>query len=184
MHYHNVLISLFKPLIGITPPAMDVFTVETKPMPQEILELSKVRLETLIRLYYARHGFEYWDTLLLHFLTLQGFNSLEDLARLNDQADRATRKAILSTIILCAKGLHEQGRNYYLAEATFRMMREHMGPRDSTTLLRFTPSRGEEQGMALVAKNIMSDWPINIVSVADNPEDRRMDTLMRAYSGL
>jgi hypothetical protein len=184
MIYHGILIGILEPLT-----AVESSNLRTSPndhamvmgsTPREIVTNSTACLETILRLYYLRHGFGTYDLVLCQFLMLVGFNSLKDLS----WADQATRDIKLSTVILCAKGFLDQSRHFYLAEVVFYMLRDAMDPGSARALKDFAEIEGEEERKERMARHVQSDWPINIVNVTEDPEDHRLGNLVRATEGL
>ncbi|RFU81800.1 zn2-c6 fungal-type dna-binding domain [Trichoderma arundinaceum] len=184
MYFHNLPIFLFE-TIAADGSKDDTNLVETDTnivtIFKAIVTFSKACFETIIRLYYIRHGFEQWDTLIVAYIHFMGFRSLKDL---ND-ADTGTRDAVLSTVILCAKGLRDQGRNYYIGEAIFTILRDSLDA-GSLHLLREFVILGDEkeERKEIVAQQINSVYPVNIFSIADNPDYHRLESLVQSYLAL
>ena len=183
MQYHNILIAIFEPFVAVE--SSNLGTSSNDHMdstPQEIVTNSKACLETILRLYYLRHGFGSLDLVVCQYLMLVGFNSLKDLS--TPDLAPATRDSKLSTVILCAKGFMEQACNFYLAEAVFHMLRNFMDPSDVRALRDSTRIEEEEERKKLIARHVKSDWPINIVSIAQDPEEHRLGNLIQATENL
>lgn len=137
-------------------------------------------MDSIIRLYYVRHGFEHWDTMMVIYLLFLGFTALKTLA----VTDREDHDAVLSTVVLCAKGFRDQSRCYYIAEAIFMVLRDSMDPSSAHLLKDFAHIEHEEERKQLVATQVQSVFPINIISIADDPEKQRLSKLVEAYTGL
>lgn len=60
---------------------------------------SRVKLETVLRLYYLRHGFDCWDIFLVQFLAVLAYASLEKMASYADTARQ--RVEAVSTLAFC-----------------------------------------------------------------------------------
>lgn len=183
MHFYNLMINLFEPLAMVdTTETNSLPDGGTSPLvaltPRDIVTSSKFCMESLIRLYYLRHGFEHWDAVMVSYLLFVAFNALKDLT----SAVPTTYNAILSTVVLCAKGLRDQSRNYYIAEAILTLLRDSMDPENVHVLREFAKIDNEEERKNLVAQQVKSVYPINIVSIADDPEKQRLDTLVQAYT--
>lgn len=184
MQYYNTLTLLFEPLTftdqelpTVSPSNAQV----TDPSPKEIVSWSKACMESVVRLYYLRHGFESWDALLVTSLHFVAFNALRDAAT---AADAASRSAHLSTVILCAKGLREQSLCCYIAEAIFIVLRDSMQPEGLYLLKEYAHIDDEQERKQLLALRVKSVYPVNVVSIADDPETKRLDILIRAWAGL
>ncbi|RSL52669.1 hypothetical protein CEP54_010772 [Fusarium duplospermum] len=174
MDLYNLMINLFEPLVG------SEATVGNMPSPGEIVTSSRTCMESIIRLYYVRHGFEYWDTMMVIYLLFLGFTALKTLAITRPEH----HDAVLSTVVLCAKGLRDQSRCYYIAEAIFMVLRDSMDPSSAHLLKDFAHIEDEEERKQLVARQVQSVFPINIISIADDPEKQRLSRLVEAYTGL
>lgn len=137
-------------------------------------------MESVVRLYYTRHSFEHLDTIMVTSLLFVGFNALKMLGMANPQ----DHDAVLSTAVLCAKGLRDQSRFYYIAEAIFMVLRDSMDPSAAHLLKDFAHIEDEEERKQLVARQLQSAYSVNIVSIADDPEKQRLSRLVEAYTGL
>ena len=73
--------------------------------PQQIVAEARAQFETLVRLYYLRHSFPYFDPLMVHFLSVFSFSSIDDLSQTNTDPERA--EATYSSIVLSAKGIRD-----------------------------------------------------------------------------
>jgi len=178
MHYHHVIIELFGNLttIPVAPTQLPVIIPDVADEWQNVLGTSIARLETLVRVYHSRHGVETHDPFLWQFLLLLGSISLRN------KTDVLLSEGGRSTFILCAKGLHEQGRHDYWAEALFRLLCDSM-PTDDESITR---------AIAVVVKNQMgldklqlqymhATWPVFNYKDASN---RRFSELVRMYNEL
>ncbi|KAK3301844.1 uncharacterized protein B0T15DRAFT_563508 [Chaetomium strumarium] len=117
-YYHSHLKLWYDSLLGSLMPSRIAFPAQFilhhDQTPIEIRDAAARHLETLLRLYYLRHGFEHLDIYSGYFLTQQG-----DLR---------------STLLLAAKGLHDQGRSAYIHKAVLRRLSAEMAPRDRRAL--------------------------------------------------
>ncbi len=109
IHYHNLLLALYEPLLDAE--------TDQDPSPQQIVTEARKHLQTLVRLYYLRHGFDAMDLFICIPLVLIGFQSLDAI---NEQTPSLELETLRSTLILAAKGLDSQRRSHYLSEALFR----------------------------------------------------------------
>ncbi|KAJ4077892.1 hypothetical protein NW769_015238, partial [Fusarium oxysporum] len=91
-----------------------------------------VHIETLIRLYYLHHNIEVFDPYLVIHLLMLGNYVIEMLNKPAVPADDAD--LYRSTLILCARGLHAQGKNSYIATMVYLMLRDRMETRDNALL--------------------------------------------------
>ncbi|WAO94306.1 Hypothetical protein NCS54_01188400 [Fusarium falciforme] len=136
MHVYNLMMNLFEPSVG-----SDYGRNILSPSPEEIVISSRACMESVVRLYYTRHSFEHLDTIMVTYLLFVGFNALKMLGMANPQ----DHDAALSTAVLCAKGLCDQSRFYYIAEAIFMVLRDSMDPNAAHLLKDFAHTEDEEE---------------------------------------
>ncbi|KAI0845263.1 hypothetical protein F5Y00DRAFT_265794 [Daldinia vernicosa] len=166
MYYHVLLISLFEPF-------MQMGYIHAEANPGIIVKHSKACFETLLRAYYLRHGFESLDITLVQLLALLGFGTLKDASLV--EKGSAAHEAIRSTLLLCAKGLWEQGQNYYVAEVVFRLFRQSLSAEDAQLFRDITEIEEGDGRPNFMAVEIRSGWPIGIFSMADENSERTLN---------
>ena len=98
-------------------------------------------LQTLVRLYYMRHGFEAMDLFIVIALMLTGYDCIDAIG---ERTPPHELEALRSTLVLVAQGLYCQRRNHYLAEALSRVIRGRMRPQEAA-LLRSAMSLDEHE---------------------------------------
>ncbi|KAK7980988.1 hypothetical protein PG989_013445 [Apiospora arundinis] len=177
MHFHILIVGLFEPYAHVE-------SANNQPAPELIVAKSKACFETLVRIYYLRHGFESCDTTLLQFLPMLAFSTLSDLrAADSKELDPEKRKSLISTLVLCAKGIWEQGRNYYGSEAVFHLLQGSLRPEDadlSEILKREVVSCDDEDDrMAIMIREVRSQWPIGVYSATKEPIDHSLHEFIR-----
>jgi len=164
---------------------------------QDTLEKSRACFEAIIRLYYLRHGYEQSDTFMAHalcvlsFMVLSKINSIPSAIR--DTPSTTTHPdpapellaAARSTLILAAKGLSDQARNYYMPFTVFHLVLNKMAPEDVDILYTLANVRRTSLGMSQEhAKHVQGLYPVEVVSMVNHPEKSRMGDLIREYAGL
>lgn len=107
--------------------------LECSKMPQQLVAEAKVHFETLIRLYYLRHGFENFNPILVQFLSVFSFSSISNLAQ--NKNDPEWAEAAYSSIILSAKGFRGQARSCQLSRIISQIVCNTLNP-DQTWLWR------------------------------------------------
>ncbi|KAI1097578.1 hypothetical protein F4804DRAFT_347071 [Jackrogersella minutella] len=162
----HLKIHLFEPFTQ-----MDYIPKEADPI--TIVSQSKICFETLMRVYYLRHGFGSLDIALVQFLHLLGFSALKETSVA--QIGSTAHEAIRSTLVLCAKGLWDQGQNCFVSEAVFRMFRQSMSADDVTLLREFAEIEDGDGRLDHMAQELRSRWPIGIFSLADDGRDRTLE---------
>ena len=174
MHYYNLIIFLLETLNLTSTQARSDESV------QRALNEAKVRLETILRLYFLRHGYESYDIFLLSLLSFLGFMQLKNMSRTGP----GELESVRSTVVLIAKGLHDQSRNCYLAEIVFRIMKRNMGA-DSLYLLKGVDIGDEDEEAAMrMAEQVYSSWPIDVQAIDENADKQRIENLIRKTDRL
>ncbi|KAF5259684.1 hypothetical protein FOXYS1_9699 [Fusarium oxysporum] len=147
--------------------------------------LSKYRgyFETILRIHYLRHSFEYGNMMLTRFLSMLAFlslNKIESLATSTKPEHTTTGsgldvgdtdpKEARATLLIAQKGLSDQGRGYYLPKTLLRDILTNMTASDATILQSFItiPSEGPEKTQE--RKMYMeSHCPPDILRIANDP---------------
>ncbi|KAI8966706.1 hypothetical protein F5Y11DRAFT_307617 [Daldinia sp. FL1419] len=162
-----------------------------------IITHAEVRLETLLRLYYLRHSFESYDPLLMHWLMFLGDTTLQKIDKSGIALPPAIAalsppvnvESLRSTLILCAKGLYDQGHNYHIAVLVYRLLRDRMKAND-LDLMRthiFSPQGPGDEEMPLMMQYIQAQWVAPVVTrdaESANPSKNTLDYLLREYEKL
>ncbi|KAI1075384.1 hypothetical protein F5B20DRAFT_595127 [Whalleya microplaca] len=177
MHYFNVLVYV----LGVTACAQGMlihpseFSPTEKRTTEEILWDAQLSLETVIRLYYLRYGFDAFDSWVV-----QPVSSLAFIRQkyLNENRESPIRDAILSTVILCGKGLRDQGQNFHLAEIVFRLLRDGMLAEDARVLTSYVKSDVPGASQRKQSGPVRSFWPVKVASVTDDPRLLRLSRFM------
>jgi hypothetical protein len=176
LHFHNVMIILFEPLASAN--SIDDTGPKMGPSPRDIVNASKLCMETLIRIHYLRNSYEQGDGMGNMFLHFVAFNTLRDLAA----AEPAQRDSLLSTVVLCAKALRDQGRSYYFAEVIFAVLRDSMEPETGRLLRDFARIENEEERKLLMARQVQSLYPVGVAGLADDADERRIGSLVQGVA--
>lgn len=174
MHYYNLIIFLIETLTQTSIQAQYDVSV------QRALNEAKVRLETLLRLYYLRHGYESYDIFLLSLLSFLGFMQLKFLKSAGPEEIESRR----STVALVAKGLHDQSRNCYLAEIVFRIMKRNLGAESQFLLKDVNIGEEDEETRMRMTEQVHSSWPIDIETIDENADKKRLGNLIKETSRL
>ena len=185
MFYFNIL--SFADPNTFSEPVANVFSRAAEgytDSPAYISAYAAACLETILRLYYLRHGLGHYDTLLTHFLNLVGFNALKQLEHPSATSHDKNRQDALSTAVLCTQGYYDQGRNYYLAEVIYRLMRDQIKPEDRHLLHEGTNFDIERARERYMAEHTRAEYPIRVISFAEDAEDWRLDQLVSPTAGV
>lgn len=186
MFYHNILSSLTDPNIpsGLVRNVFSEASQQHENSPAYTSAHAAACLETLLRLYYLRHGFGHYDTLLTHFLNIIGFNALEQLEHPVPASFENGTQNLLSTAMLCIHGYHDQGRNYYLAEIIYHLMRDKIRPEYRHLLRDSTNPEAERARADRMAEHTRAEYPMRVISLAENPEKYRLEQVIASSADL
>ncbi|KAK7946049.1 uncharacterized protein PG986_010370 [Apiospora aurea] len=177
MYYHNLILSIYEPLLEVKR--------NQTPTPQAVVAEASRYMQTLIRLYYLRHGFESMDLFIVVPLVDAGFHCIDDINNKNQKPSPARLEVLRSTLILIAKGLHSQRSNHYLAEALFRVVRGRMRLQEAALLktsLHF--DEGEEERKAGMVQAVRSHWPVSVVKKKEDLDHHILGNLVEEYAHL
>ncbi|KAH8198531.1 hypothetical protein TruAng_007310 [Truncatella angustata] len=162
MHMHVLVIGLFEPFEKHVQSLLS----RGLPDPGKTIAQSKASLETLIRLYYLRHGFESYDPTMMLFISMLAWSCLQDYKQMKENGSPQL-DAVRSTLVLCAKGLWDQGENCFLSEVLFRLLKSSLPSKDEVQLLREVADIDEEPDrVSRMIQEVHSAWPFGIFSTA------------------
>ncbi|KAI1844183.1 hypothetical protein JX265_002956 [Neoarthrinium moseri] len=152
------------------------------PTPTQVIAQAKGCLETIVRLYYLRHGFESYDPALILYADLLAWSSLRDYLQMKANGS-AHADAMFSTLVLCAKALWDQGKNCIMSEAIFWFLRSSLPGKEEVRLFREVAEVDEEiNGISRFISEIRSSWPVGIFSnVKSNVEAVRLGRFVSWY---
>lgn len=191
MNYQNILVNLWEPIC-----ATDQARVPQGDgaSPWEIWNTASIHFETLVRLYYLRHGFDYGDTFLGHPLNQLAFISLNKIlaaaanTNTNIPPNQSDLDAARSTLILAAKGIHDQGKSHFLSRVTLEMIKVQMGPVERDMLGKVIGEVEEDATKKLhelqLLRGVKSEFVPSAVSITDDPEVHRLGYLVNQYLRL
>lgn len=174
MYYYHLILTIFEPLLQ-QPKDQESHIRQT-------IADAKKYLQTLVRLYYIRHGYDAMDLFIVIPLVLIASECVEDVT---DQMPTAQLEVLRSTLILAATGLYSQRRNHYLAEALFRVIYARMR-RPEIALLKDSMKMdetewNERQGMA---QAVRSQWPVSVVRKKEDLDSHILENLVENYVHL
>ena len=188
MEYCHALINLLEPWLSgpeaDTPVSLDDGDVQERTTVREIGMHARAHLETLVRLYYLRHSFDSLDIIIILFLLMLGSISVRVLASSSNESEKEGRergqsygakRRDASTFLLCAKGLHDQGRNQYLSSLMFTMLAGLVDSRDEVLVDNLARIRAEFKGTEVKPEYVHMEWPV--YSWID-PENRSMGKIL------
>jgi hypothetical protein len=165
---------MYEPLLG-TP-------TDQEPSPQQIVADARRNLQTLIRLYYLRHGFDAMNLFIVIPLMLTAYHCVDAI---DDETPANELESLRATLILVAQGLYSQRQNHYLAEALYRVIRGRMRPRE-VALLKSTMDLDEHESdeHREMAQAVRSSWPVSVVKKEDELNSYILTNLVENYATL
>lgn len=177
MYYHHLILTIFEPLLEDN--------LNQEESLQSIIADAKKHLQTLVRLYYLRHGYEAMDLFIVIPLMLLASDCIEALGAVNQQTPASNIESLRSTLILVAKGLYNQRQNHYLAEALFRVIRGRMHPNE-IALFRglMNIDEGEADKESDMAQAVRSHWPVSVVKKKGDLDSHILTNLVENYAHL
>lgn len=152
MYYNHILIDLVSPILDYTgSPGIPLAHT-----PRDIYNEAVNHFETVVRLYYLRHGFEATDSFLLHFL---GFLNHITMNAIETSAGSSFLEARRSTMLLLTKGIYDQSRVHYVAAAVLRLQIGLMRPEDVDLLKRFVDIEADQLIYGPLKQAVHTSWP-------------------------
>lgn len=159
--------------------------------------------ETILRLYYLRHGFEKGDMMLVHFIVRFAFSSLAKLEALAPahvlaspspgastapeppsppapakEAGAFDLEDIRAALVLAERGLSDQGRSFYFPQTLFHVIQSRLGPEESRIVLQHAGVPEEDfETRQKRAMHILSSYPVR-----DNTADAPLGEYMSKYA--
>ena len=172
MYYHHLILSLYEPLL-------DVVTNQ-EPSPQLHVANASKHLQTLVRLYYLRHGFDAMDLFIVIPLVLTGFACVDAIGK---QTPGPKLEVLRSTLILIAQGLYNQRRNHYLAEALYRVILGRMRSEEVALLKAVTINdKFESNKTQALMQVVRSQWPVSVVKRKEDVGLYMLTNLVEQYA--
>ena len=174
LDYHIVLITICQPFTH------DRWDNELKPC--DIIRRADRDVNVLLRLYYLRHGFSGADSWLTAPLAKIGFISLDNIK--NDQTTLQDLEYFRSSLFLSLRGLHEQGRNYYLSRTTYHIIRKQIRPEEANLLLESENPESAADEIPDLAGEVQSSWVPRVVNISDDTVAEGLSDLAKQFLTL
>ncbi|GAM83831.1 hypothetical protein ANO11243_018210 [Dothideomycetidae sp. 11243] len=146
----------------------------------QIADVAYKGLHTLVRLYYLRHGYEAMDLFIVKPLMIAAVRTLDDI---NKQPSVSDLEVLRSTLVLVTSGLYTQRKNFYLAEALYRVTRAKMRPQEAE-LLKITVDLEDEedqpQQILLLKQQVRSHWPVSVIKKKEDLDAHILANLVKS----
>lgn len=153
MQYNHMLIDLFTPALSYAGSEL----AQLDKTPHDIYSEALIHQETLIRLYYLRHGFEAFDSFILHFLGFLNHITMDAVEKSTGSSFLESRR---STLLLLTKGIHDQSRLAFVAKVILRLQVRVMRPEDVDLLQRFVEIETDQVISEPLGQVVHTDWPV------------------------
>ncbi|KAH7140288.1 hypothetical protein B0J13DRAFT_557476 [Dactylonectria estremocensis] len=142
-------------------------------------------LDTVIRLYYVRQGFDYMDPYLTYFLSILANLTIEgmDGGPVGTEGDDRL-ETLRSTLILCLKGLYDQSQHAHIASIVARLLRNRLAIEDLEALKGYIDWDEENNDVTLAPKYARSGFPMAIVKRDQEAHMSTLENLVRQYDQL
>lgn len=141
------------------------------------------RFETIIRIYYLRHCYDFPDLFMSYHLALLGNYSLSQMysdEMLMSPNSESQKKRLLSTIFLCLKGLYEQGRGAHVCIMIYSVLMNKLNQRDRDLLYsELGLGSWPDENAADMAKRCRSIWPMPPTKRGQDPKKYSLDLLVK-----
>ncbi|KAF4340966.1 nitrate assimilation regulatory nirA [Fusarium beomiforme] len=195
LHYCYVLVQLYEILASYRNNGSPPLLLDQDEL-QKSLAKYRAYFETILRIHYLRHSFEYGNMMLTRFLTMLAFLALTKLdflmARDSSEPEVSSMdvgdtdpNAAKSTLFIAQKGLSDQGRGYYLPKRVLEEVLSHMTPSDSNVLQSFIIIQKEGPEVIEERKIRMeSHCPPDIMRIANDPDQQQHDNWIRRFAKL
>lgn len=147
--------------------------------PELVVQQRQIMLETVVRLYYARHSFQLNDPWVVYATSVLGNLAV---AKLMDKAgdDAYDSHASRSILILSAQGMRMQSKNFHVGRLINQMLEDAMTPQDLQLVQTYCKAeRVAVSDQEMIQESTQSLWPVPGVSkVSDDPVQTRLETFM------
>ena len=138
-------------------------------------------LETLIRLYYARHSFAAYDPWVTFTLAITGNLAAAALSSATPETPAAVLDDHRSTLILSAQGLETQASHYHLGTLSSIQLLAAVDPETLQLVRTYAGAPRAEGQDKLSVEHSFSTWPVPIIGVNEDPERVRLKNLLREF---
>ena len=187
--YHSTLIMLFSSQLSTTSRPTTPLTSNQEDMAHNIVTLSMIQLESLLRIYYLRHSFESYDSLLVVFLAHLSQETLARLTRLDRPSTDSSNddvEALRSTLVLCLKGLHDQGKNFHVSGLVFHILKDRLSAEDQSLVDQYVMPKDGEADCVVGdrSQRVVSDYVVPTVHLHEDPWAARLSNIVQRSENM
>ncbi|KAG7404647.1 Nitrogen assimilation transcription factor nit-4 [Fusarium oxysporum f. sp. rapae] len=152
--------------------------------PETVLDEARIMLETIMRLYYTRHNFEFYNPWISFALTAICNAVVANLAEGGDNDPQITA-GYRSTLIIAAQGLSKQARNYHVSRLLAIKLQKAMKPEDLQLVQTHAVAVHMDDEQVLIAEHSDSLWPIpGLATMNEDPERTKLKNLVAGVQDL
>ncbi|KIW00564.1 uncharacterized protein PV09_07918 [Verruconis gallopava] len=152
---------------------------------QEIITDSLIQLETLLRLYYLRHGYEQYDPFAMHFLVLLANSALGAIQSTAESSlDLEAEESFRSTLVLCMKGIYDQSKNFYVAEVIYRLLQARLRAQDRSLIERYVSVDFTARDDRIMSQELQAQWVVPTPARNGDPDGSRLEKMTAEYQQL
>jgi len=189
--FYSVIIMLFDAQLSPVENDGSPLSSQQREAAKDITNQAIAQLEVLLRIYYLRHGFDSYDSMLLVHLVHLGNVTLARLARRESNQSytvnsQDTLESLRSTLILCLKGLYDQSKMFYLSGVVLGVMKNRLSDESREIVgqyITLTDSNADPEPTDRSHK-ITSDYVIPVVNLNEDPEAGRLANMVTHFSRL
>jgi hypothetical protein len=179
--YYSILITVFSSQLSITNGSPQALAIDQSMTAQDVIAQAAMQLESILRMYYLRHSFEAYDLMLTVFLVHLAnltFTAVEQLEQGSLNVSTEASESLLSTLILCFKGLYDQSKNAYVASLVLAVMKKRSSTEVLHAITRYvTPEEADTPELEATNEPtaehlppILSDFVLPGASLSEDPK--------------
>ena len=136
-------------------------------------------LETLIRVYYLRHSFEFADGFLTYFLSLLANVTSESIKSSHECGLEQPEATLRSTLILCLLGLHDQAQHAFIADVVGRILLSRLDNDELDTYRTIISPAEENLERPIEAEDTRSDFSLSISGLDIDSSELTVQNLLK-----
>jgi hypothetical protein len=153
----------------------------------------RIAFETIVRLYYLRHGFSTSDRFSVQYLNILAFGAIHALKCGRTQSGvpingyetyKDFDNDVRSTLLLATKGLNDQGKRWYMCKSVFDVVYDAMEEEDQQLLHLYGNLNINDENKDVVAatrtEHMAIQWPLDLAgSNTASIEERRLGNALQ-----
>ncbi|KAK1955724.1 hypothetical protein LY78DRAFT_423597 [Colletotrichum sublineola] len=179
LHFRYVVTLLFGPSVSsdLRDASVAIEPTHTQTTVQKIMQTSKAGFETVARLYYVRHSFSTYAPVMLQFLSVLGFEYAGAMESVQPPFRSAEESR--SSLLLALHGLSEQAQSSFLSNTVFHLLFDTLPTETASSANAHLTLRAAEVDSQTKADYVRAAFPVNMVSINADAEERRLNNLLQ-----